>query len=92
MPEIALDIPFVGKLIPHAVAETAIENEQQKGIYIPVYCPIREEATAYIFHRTARTDFDGRVVYVLVGIQSLNQLAQETVTTLASMKPVGSPS
>lgn len=88
MPEIALDIPFARRLIPWAVASESIANEEQKGIYVPVYCPIREEVVAYIFHRTRRTDIDGRIVYALVGIQLMTAMAEQAETALAEMKPV----
>lgn len=88
MPEIALDIPFASGLQYRAVAEAAITGEG-KGIYFVTWCQIHQEPVAFVFHRTNRTDSRGNIVYVLVDIQSLEDLQKHSGDTLVEMKPLG---
>jgi hypothetical protein len=76
MPEVRVIMPL-NVTTTLCVAEESIAEPEHKGFYVRGYCDIREEPVAIIFHRTRRTDYENRPVYVLVGIRPLADLQRE---------------
>jgi hypothetical protein len=89
MPEVLLDGGVLFGTRKWAVVDRALEA---KGIYLPVYCPVRQELVALVFHKTERTDRRGRPVLQLVAIQPLEEMERAAEDQLAEMPVSGEPS
>ena len=72
--------------VVHCVADNVVTEGE--GFYIPFYCNVRECDMAYVFHRTQRTDFQGRHVFELMAIRPLDAMKGPTLAEIPAHRTV----